>query len=198
VIVAGAPQPAMAPAAVLPRSHPTVDARGIVASVDHQNGIITFQDGRMVRVTNDGRVWQSGNVVLGSVQPGSEVFVSNAVPMGYRAAGTSYTWAEHDLMGQVISVNESGSQILLSNGTVVAVSPSTRMQMAGGRSVSMAELKPGDQIVVHARPVAPASAQVITPASTAVVDTVPRSSWPGYQAVIEADQIIVIRLTQAP
>src|SRR5262245_19940053 len=55
VVVPGPAQQAMA---VPPVTHPPVDVSGRIASVDRQSGIITFQDGRMVRVPPGGRVYQ--------------------------------------------------------------------------------------------------------------------------------------------
>jgi hypothetical protein len=192
----GPPQPAATPGTTWQRSYSLVDASGRVANVDRQNGIITLQDGRMLRVTNEGRVWQA--VGMSSLQTGSEVFLSNAVPMGYRSAGAVQTWGDRDLMGRVIRVDDTGNQILLGDGTLVTVNPSTRMVMSSGQTVAIKDLKPGDQVVVHVRQPA-GTAQVVTPgASSRVLTDQPAYSTTYRGGVIEADQIIVIRYPQAP
>jgi Cu/Ag efflux protein CusF len=200
VVTPGPPHPAAVPSTTLYRSQPLVDASGTVASVDRQNGIITLQDGRMLRVTSEARVWQA--VGMSSVQTGSEVFLSNAMPMGYRSAGAVQTWTDRDVMGRVIRVDDTGNQILLADGTVVTVSPSTRMVMASGQTVTIRDLKPGDQVVVRVGQPA-GTAQVVTPPATSprVVADQPAysASLPAYRgAVLMADQIVVIRQTQAP
>jgi hypothetical protein len=201
VIVPGPPQQAMAPSTAWPRSYSFVDANGVVADVDRANGIITFQDGRMVRISSDGRVWQA--VGMGTIQPGHEVYVTNAMPVGFRSAGAVSTgsWGSQDLMGRVINVDPTGSQILLNDGTLVTVTASTRMAMSGGQTVAIKDLKPGDQVVVRVKstapPTTPATAQVVVPAGRVVTDQ-PAGSPPSVHRIIEADQIIVIRYPQAP
>ncbi|PWU18596.1 MAG: hypothetical protein C5B48_14605 [Candidatus Rokuibacteriota bacterium] len=196
-VVPGPPQVTAAPPTVYPRPYTLVDASGVVASVDRQNGIITLQDGRMLRVT-DGRVWQS--VPWNSIQPGADVFVNNAAPVGYRAPGVAQHWSDRDLMGRVIRVDDTGREILLGDGTVVRVSPSTRVAMGSGQTVAVKDLKPGDQVVVHVTQAAPATAQVVVPGtSSRVTDQPYATSFPSYRGgVVEADSIVVIRYPQSP
>lgn len=55
--------------------HPPVTTSGVVASFDVTGGIVTFQDGRMVKLTD-------GSTVLGrDLRPGDELFVVMAGPM---------------------------------------------------------------------------------------------------------------------
>ena len=61
-----------------------VDATGVVASVDARTGMVTMQDGRVIRVTPGTTVWQP--VTIGSVMPGTSVFVRNAEPLDFRPA----------------------------------------------------------------------------------------------------------------
>jgi hypothetical protein len=82
---------------------------------------------------------------------------------------------------------------LLSDGTVVRLNSSTTIQVAGGQTVTIRDLKPGDELVVHLRqPVSVASTQTIMPAETVTPTTV-APAWQGYRAVIDADQVVVIR-----
>jgi hypothetical protein len=134
------------------RPHPPVDVNGTVASVDRQTGVITFQDGRMVRAT-EGRVWQ--RVGINGIQPGADVLVGSALPVGYGPGAPAANWSEYHRMGRVNWVDPSGTQVVLNDGTTVAVGPSTQMQVAGGRAVTITDLRPGDQVVIRARPSAP-------------------------------------------
>jgi hypothetical protein len=187
------PGPTQQTAVALPRSPSPVDVSGTIASFDRQTGIITLQDGRMVRLSNDGgTAWQL--VRSDTLRPGSQVFLSRAIPVGFRAAGAAPSWNDPNLaMGRVVNVDPGGSQILLSDGTVVRVNPSTSMQAVGGQNVTITELSPGDQVVMHMR----------QPASVAVVPTpssypgAVASPWPGYRAIIDADQVVVIRYPEA-
>jgi hypothetical protein len=178
------------PAAATVSTHPPVDLSGRVASVDPSTGLITFQDGRMVRVSG-GQIWQQ--VPLAGIQPGSEIVVSNAVPVGYRSFPS---WSERDVMSRVVSIDPSGHSMLLSDGTVVTVSPNTKMHLATGQVLTINELKPGDQIIVRVAPGAQAavsgSPTIVTPGTT-TVRTLPKT---GYYARLDADQIVIIRPIQ--
>jgi len=166
------------------------EVSGRVAAVDPATGIITFQDGRMVRVSG-GYVWQQ--VGLAGIQPGTDILVSNAAPVGFRSSMMP-TWTERDIMGRVISVDPAANQVMLSDGTIVTVSPATKMALAGGQALTVRELQPGDQIVVRVTPAG--TAQVATPGvvtSGTSVNTLPGS---GYRARLAADQVVIIRQTE--
>jgi len=147
--VAPAPPPVAAP----------VNVTGTIARVDPMTQTLTFQDGRMVKVTGQTMVWQQTPAVS-SLQPGTQVFVSNATPVGYLSSNpvspaTSNRW----VMGTVARVEPSTQQIVLSDGTVVYVGPSTGVRV-GGERVGFTRLRPGDEIVIQTRPV------VVSPAPT--------------------------------
>jgi hypothetical protein len=188
---------ASVPAAATVRTHPPIDLSGKVVAADAATGVITFQDGRMVRV-DGGQVWQKTSVA--SIRPGSEIMVSNAVPVGFRSS-MMQQWGERDMMGRVVSVDPSASTVLLSDGTVVTVSPSTRMQMATGQTLTISELKPGDQIVVRVTPgAAPAAVTgstttTVIPHGATVTPGAAVRSLPatGYYARLDADHIVIIR-----
>jgi hypothetical protein len=194
IVTPGPTQQAMAQPPQALRTHPPIEAMGTIASVDRLNGIVTLQDGRMLRVT-DGNIWQP--VRLGTLQPGTQVYLSNAQPAGYRAAGaavpapTITTWTDRDVMARVQRVDPTGNRIILSDGTVVAVSPGTRMHMHSGQAIAVRDLRPGDEIVIHMRE--PATAAVVTGATTDV-----RAARPGDFASIDADWIVVVRRPEAP
>jgi len=197
VVVPGPPQQAVAvsPPVV---SHPPVDVSGRVASVDRQNGIITFQDGRMVRVMPNGRMYQS--VGLASIQPGSDVLVGDALPIGFRGTGstmigTPSAWTDRDMMGRVTSIDSSGGQIILSDGTILAVGPSTRMQMWNGQVVTINDLRPGDEVVVRVRQ---APAAVAVPTAPVVTGDVRSPGFRGYRAALDTDYVVIVRRPESP
>jgi hypothetical protein len=104
-----APSPAVAPPASLSRSASPVEVSGTVASVDRQNGLITFRDGRVVRAS-EGDVWQ--HVRMSSIQPGADVLVSNAMPVGFGAAAApSPSWAESNMMGRSPALARPGERL---------------------------------------------------------------------------------------
>jgi hypothetical protein len=113
------------PATVAPST--SVDATGIVASVDTRTGTVTLQDGRVVRVTPGTTVWQP--VTIGSVMPGASVFVRNAEALDFRPATPSAVSQPYQ-MGTIGTVTPATSRVVLSDGTVVQ-SGSTS---SGGRS----------------------------------------------------------------
>lgn len=185
------PGPAQQTAVAVPRAAAPVDVSGTIASIDRRSGILTLHDGRMLRLSEQGQVWQL--VSADSLRPGAHVLLSKAYPVGFRAAGAAPAWTDDPnvTMGRIVNVDPGGSMVLLSDGTVVRLNSSTPMQVAGGQTVTIRDLKPGDELVVHLRqPSGVASTQTIVPAETA---TTVSPAWQGYRAIIDADQVVVIR-----
>jgi Cu/Ag efflux protein CusF len=184
VVQPSAPPPVAvspAPRAVAPAG-PSVDATGVVASVDSRTGMITLQDGRIVRVTPGTTVWQP--VTIGSVMPGASVFVRNAEPLDFRPAtmpAASQPWR----MGTVTSVDSATSRVILSDGTIVQLRPGTQATF-DGRTLAITELRPGDEIIVGV----PASGSVVATGASAM----PRQ----VVGVIEGSSIQVVRRPQSP
>jgi hypothetical protein len=175
-------QPTTSPRALAPATS-SIDATGIVANVDARTGTITLQDGRIVRVTPGTTVWQP--VTIGSVMPGASVFVRNAEPLDFRPAtapAASRPWQ----MGTVARVEPSTSRVVLSDGTIVQLPPGTQATF-NGRSLAIAELRPGDEILVG------------VPATGTVVSGTGASALPRQVVgVIQGESIQVVRRTQAP
>jgi hypothetical protein len=175
------PSVAAAPRAVAPAG-PSVDATGVVASVDSRTGMITLQDGRIVRATPGTTIWQP--VAVGSVMPGTSVFVRNAEPLDFRPAtmpAASQPWR----MGTVTSVDSATSRIILSDGTIVQLRPGTQATY-DGRTLAITELRPGDEIIVGV----PASGSAVATGASAM----PRQ----VVGVIEGTSIQVVRRPQSP
>ena len=142
-----------------------VNVTGTIARIDPMTQTITFQDGRMVKATGQTIVWQQTPAVS-SLQPGMQVFVSNATPVGYVPsvpvpAASANQW----MLGTVSRVDAQTQQIVLSDGTVIHVGPTASVR-AGNDRVGLARLRPGDEIVIQAQPVtgyvAPSGATVTT------------------------------------
>jgi hypothetical protein len=176
-------QPTAPPRAVAPPA-PSVDATGTVASVDPRMGMITLQDGRVLRMTPGTTVWQP--VTIGSVMPGASVFVRNAEPLDFRpvtALSANQPWR----MGTVASVDAATSRVVLSDGTIVQL-PAGAQATIKGRSLTIAELRPGDEIIVG------------LPAGSAIAVTGPGVSALPRQVVgiIEGESIQVVRRPQTP
>ena len=194
VVVTPAPSSVVTatPAVSIAPQQPPIDASGVVSRYDPQTGTLTFQDGRMVRVTNSSRVW--GPASPGVLQPGANVFVRNAEPVGYRPVTTQPgvgAWR----MGTVNRVDALNNMIYLNDGSVVHVPPSGLLG-AGGRPMAMTEIFPGSQIAIGI----PAQPVTVPPPATATLGSV--SPSPSYgdalprQVVtpIESSQVHVIVL----
>jgi hypothetical protein len=182
IVVQPSAQPvAAAPAAVAP-ARPSVDATGVVASVDSRTGLITLQDGRVVRVTPGTTVWQP--VTIGSVMPGASVFVRNAEPLDFRP-GTTPAASQPWRMGTVTSVDSATSRVILTDGTIVQLRPGTQATY-DGRTLAITELRPGDEIIVGV----PAAGPVVATGASAM----PRQ----VVGVIEGTSIQVVRRPQSP
>lgn len=188
------PGPTQQTAVAVPRAAAPVDVSGTIASIDRRSGILTLHDGRMLRLSEQGQVWQL--VSADSLRPGAHVLLSKAYPVGFRATGAAPAWTNDPnvTMGRIVNVDPGGSMVLLSDGTVVRLNSSTPMQVPGGQTVTIRDLKPGDELVVHLRqPSGVASTQTIVPAETVTPTTTISPAWQGYRAIIDADQVVVIR-----
>jgi len=178
------PPPSVAP------EQPPIDASGVVAQYDPQTGIVVFQDGRMMRITGSSGVWS--RVGTGVLQPGAQVSVRNAVPVGYRptAAQSGVTsWR----MGTVNRVDPTSNLIYLNDGSVVHVAPSGVL-LNGGRQVPLADILPGSQVAIG---ISAQPSVVVTPSTS--LGSTPSTSYPSalpreMVAPIESPQVHVIVL----
>jgi hypothetical protein len=183
VTVASAP--AASPIVSTPPGHPPIDASGTVARIDRHNGIITLQDGRMLKMTDQTLVWQPSRIDM--LQPGAQVFVRNAQPVfastpGVAPAGTR--------MGTVLSVDPANTLIRLDDGTLVRVTPATKLR-AGDRDLLLSDLRRGDEVMISTRP------PVVTGAGTGV-SALPREATTLGAVTLDASEIHVMRRVQSP
>ncbi len=149
-----------------------VNVTGTIARVDPMTQTLTFQDGRMVKVTGQTMVWQQTPAVS-SLQPGTQVFVSNAMPVGYLPTGPVSTAPSNQwVMGTVSRVEPSTQQIVLSDGTVIHVGPNTGVRL-GNERVGFTRLRPGDEIVIQTRPVVVSQAPTYVAPGAVTVTTGP-------------------------
>ena len=171
------------PTVSTPPGHPPIDASGTIARIDRQNGIITLQDGRMLKMTDQTLVWQPSRI--DTLQPGAQVFVRNAQPVfastpGQAPAGTR--------MGTVLSVDQTNALIRLDDGTLVRVTPATKLRM-GERDLRLSDLRRGDEVMISTRP------PVVTDAA---VSALPRDATAVGVVTLDASEIHVMRRVQAP
>ena len=159
-----------------------VDATGVVASVDPKSGTITLQDGRVVRMSSGTTLWQP--VTVGSMAPGSSLFVRNAEPLDFRPAAAPQNRSYQ--MGTVSSVDASNARVVLSDGTIVHMSPGSRI-MFNGQPLAITALHPGDEVAV-AVPVT-----AVTPGASGV-SALPRQT----AGMMETDYLYVVRRPQSP
>jgi hypothetical protein len=173
-----------APAVVQPTG---IDATGVVASVDARTGMVTLQDGRVVRVTPGSTVWQP--VTIGSVMPGASVFVRNAEPLDFRptAAPTAVPLVSRPYqMGTIVTTDPTRPQIVLSDGTVVQLRPGGLVTL-NGQTIALNDLRTGDEIIVG-----------LPAGSTAVTGQGPSALPRSTIGIVQADTIYVVRRPQGP
>jgi hypothetical protein len=127
-------------------------------------------------------LWQP--VTMGTVVPGTSVFVRNAQPLDFQPAT-----ARPFRMGTVSGVDASQSRVLLSDGSVVQLRPGAQASF-NGQPLAITGLRAGDEIVVGL----PSSGAVSVTPLGSPVSALPRE----VVGVIEADSIYVVRRTQAP
>jgi preprotein translocase subunit YajC len=166
----------------------TYGVTGTVAQVDRQNGVITLQDGRAVRLSGQSFVWQA--TPIQAIQPGSQIFVGNVQPAAVMPQQPVAVAPQQPVavapppavVGTVRGVDRNTSVIALNDGTYVKVLPTTRVQ-SGGRTMAITELRPGDGVAVW-----PSGGSNVTETAT-----VPRGDAPPAGA-IKADYIEVTRV----
>ena len=175
-VPAGVGPPVTQPGAV---TNPPIKAIGTAGRVDSSARTITFQDGRTVSVAS-GQAWQA--VPLDRIVPGTQVTVTNVVPAGTvregrfapapppptaalparpeesakaKAVAPAWVWRDREVTGRVAVVEPQGSKIVLADGTTILVTPSTSVTTANARTVTVNELRPGDEVVVQVQQVVP-------------------------------------------
>jgi hypothetical protein len=191
--------PTPPPAVALP-AHPPIDASGVVAKVDQQTNVIMFQDGRMLKVTDQTRIWQQPASVS-SVRPGAQIFVHNAQPIAFQFGTVGSAPADgRYVMGTVVRVDPASSLVALSDGTLVRITPGTNMRIEN-RPLTIRELQPGDQVVVWQR--YSASPVAVVPSTSQTVrgqdaDSPSALLRPSPYVTIDADEVVIVRRVQAP
>src|SRR5262245_23319611 len=175
-------------AAAIDPSAPRIDATGVVANVDTATGTITLQDGRIIRMMPGTTLWQP--ITMGTVAPGASVFIRNAQPLDFRPQAQLPS-ARPLQMGTISSVDPSSARVVLSDGTVVHLRPGSRL-MFNGQSLTISDLRPGDEVVVGM----PAGTTVAATSTTpgVAVSALPRQTL----GVIEGEYLYVVRRPQAP
>src|SRR5262245_63090809 len=145
------PAPSQTSSTTLPQSSPhlasttPIDATGSVAAVEAGTGTLTLADGRVVRASDTTTIWQTSSIE--ALQPGAQVLIRNGAPTGVESSSTGRTgeWR----MGTVSRVDHIDNQVILTDGTVVKVTPSTVLQK-GTEPLTFDKLQPGWEIVVKA------------------------------------------------
>jgi hypothetical protein len=184
-----------------------VNVTGTIARTDPLSQTITFQDGRIVKVAPETMVWQQ-SPAISSLLPGTQVFVRDAMPIGYVPTGAvAPAPSGQYVMGTVARVDPGSQQIVLSNGAVVYVNPATTLR-SGNDRVMIGQLRPGDEILIQVRnPATYAAPAPVYPGSSVSVVPVPATAdryagsalpYQGYADTrIEASDVRVMWSPQA-
>src|SRR5262249_53193000 len=122
-----------------------VDVTGTVARYDPQTGIVTLQDGRMVRISPTASVWQAPRA--GDIQPGPQLYLRNEVPVGVQPSGAP-SGAGTCRYGTVSRVDTAANMLYLTDGTAVQIQPTTRVTV-NGQPIALSQVQPGAQVAVR-------------------------------------------------
>ncbi|HEX6209752.1 MAG TPA: DUF5666 domain-containing protein [Methylomirabilota bacterium] len=197
IVIGGAPAPRLVQPA--PAAKPMADgyhASGTIARIDEANRIVTFQDGRSVKLAPGTRIWEASD--LDDIHTGERVMIEGGQLAAYGPVGDLSS--ERTRMGRVIEVDRDRSMALLEDGTWIGVTPTTRMRVDGRDMVT--QLQPGDEVIVVLAPPMTATAPrvVVTPGGTPVPSALPRDAlqeaWPAR--ILHADTIHIFRRPQSP
>ena len=161
-------------------NHPPVDAAGTIARIDRQAGLVTFEDGRVMKMAPGSDVWQSSQV--DRLQPGMYVLIREAHPVAFQSS------LGDQRFGRVRHVDAASNTVVLYDGTVVRLNPRTKFRM-GQETVTITDLRPGDQVIVSVHPPAAAVGSALPREAVAVS---------AGTATIVSDDIQIIRRPQAP
>lgn len=139
----------------------------------------------MLKMTDQTLVWQPSRIDM--LQPGAQVFVRNAQPVfastpGVAPAGTR--------MGTVLSVDPANTLIRLDDGTLVRVTPATKLR-TGDRDLLLSDLRRGDEVMISTRP-------PVVPGAGAGVSALPREATTLGAVTLDASEIHVMRRVQSP
>jgi hypothetical protein len=139
---------AAAPATVAtPPASARVDATGSVATVEPAAGTLALSDGRVLRVTDGTVIWQATSV--DALRPGAQVLIRNGTQVSVEGRGASAPTGWR--MGTVRSVDRAAGQLVLTDGTVVRLTPATVVQR-GSERLTLDDLQPGWEIVIRVPP----------------------------------------------
>ena len=126
--------------------HPPVTTSGVVANFEPDSGLLTFVDGRAVKITDRTKVFPSGNAPR-SLRPGDRVVVQDALPVGVRTASTAAKGNKNQRMGTVRSVDTPNGLVVLTDGNVIHVAPAASVHVGtDGAAMVLADLRPGDEL----------------------------------------------------
>ena len=194
---------------VLLAGHPPVTTSGVVAKFDSTNRALVFQDGRTVLLTDQSQIVAAKTqqpIDLGAIRPGDRVVVQNALPIGL----SSVAKGKRQRAATVASVDQTSQYVRLTDGSIVRVTPATQMTFGpGGQTVVLADLRPGDELIIVMDAVTPTTTSQATSATQTTVATGPQTSGSASELprnVVtgapsdpsDASQLIIFREAQAP
>ena len=190
--------------------HPPVTTSGVVAKFDSTNGVMVFQDGRSVKLTDQSQIVAAKTqqpIDPRAVRPGDRVVVQNALPVGL----SSVAKGKRQRAATVAAVDQQNQLVRMTDGSTVRVTPSTRMTMGpGGQTIVLTDLRPGDELIIVMEEVAPASATTgsssttgtqtsMSTGTTGSPSELPRNDITGAPSdPSDASELILFREAQAP
>jgi hypothetical protein len=130
-----------------PPTSARVDATGSVATVEPGAGTLALADGRVLRVTDGTVIWQATSV--DALRPGAQVLIRDGTQVSVEGRGASAPTGWR--MGTVRSVDRATGQLVLTDGTVVRLTPATIVQR-GSERLTLDDLQPGWEIVIRVPP----------------------------------------------
>ena len=145
---ASAASPAAVPAAASQpiADHPPITVSGVVKGFDPATDVLSFEDGRMVKLTGRSTVAQPAGA---AIRAGDRVVLQDVLPVGVHAGVKVLAVGKPQRMAVVSAVDEPTGLVRLADGSIVRVTGSTNVHLgAAGSSVALTELAPGDQVVI--------------------------------------------------
>ena len=145
------PLPPRSEVAAIP-GHPVVRTSGIVDSFNEATGVLTFRDGRMVRLMPESLITLPADAPR-QLAPGLPVVVENVLPVGVRTVATGEAPGvagtnQFQRMGTVQSVDRVNEVVRLTDGASIPMSPQVNVRMGiSGAPVGIQTVRPGDEVV---------------------------------------------------
>jgi hypothetical protein len=135
---------------------------------------------------------------MAQVAPGTTVTTTTTTTTPVVAGSPGWTWSDRTLKGRVTRSDMAGTQVVLADGRTIYVSAPTAVPTVTPQTVTVTQLRPGDQVAIQVQQVVPVAGAEPSNAGGLAHDVVavPSYRYPG-SAQVAADRVSIVRYPEA-